>query len=120
MQLRRITRERDRADRVTNFMTSMFKVSNPSEARGNKVTAREILDKASRDIGTGLAKDPELQAQMMEVMGTVYYNLGLYSQAYPLLARALEIRTRILGLEHPDTLKAMNNVGTTLDDKGRY
>ena len=28
------------------FMTGMFKVSNPSEARGNTVTAQEILDKA--------------------------------------------------------------------------
>jgi eukaryotic-like serine/threonine-protein kinase len=120
MQLRRITRERDRADRITNFITSMFKVSNPSEARGNKVTAREILDKASRDIGTGLAKDPELQAQMMNVMGTVYFNLGLYSHADPLLTRAVEIRTRVLGLENRDTLRSMNNLGTTLDEEGRY
>ena len=52
IQLRRITRERDRADRVTQFMTGMFKVSNPSEARGNAVTAREILDKSSKDIDT--------------------------------------------------------------------
>jgi non-specific serine/threonine protein kinase/serine/threonine-protein kinase len=42
-ELRRITRERDRADRVTNFMTDMFKVTNPNEARGKTVTAREIL-----------------------------------------------------------------------------
>ena len=59
VQLRRITRERDRADRITEFMTNMFKVSDPSEARGNSITAREILDKASKDIDTGLAKDPE-------------------------------------------------------------
>ncbi len=119
-QLRRTMRERDRADRVTNFMTSMFKVSNPSEARGNKVTAREILDRASKEIGTGLASDPGTQAQMMNVMGTVYFNLGLYSQAHALLARALEIRTRILGMGHPDTLKSMNNLGTTFDEEGRY
>ena len=77
VQLRRITRERDRANRITDFMTSMFKVSQPSEARGNAITAREILDKASNDINTGLAKDPELQAQMMDVMGNVYTSLGL-------------------------------------------
>ena len=71
-QLRRITRERDRANRVTEFMEGMFKVSDPSEARGNSITAREILDKASKDIDTGLAQDPELQAQMMHVMGDVY------------------------------------------------
>src|SRR5271165_2815164 len=71
-QLRRITserdranRERDRATRITDFMTGMFKVSDPNEARGNSVTAREILDKASGDIDAGLAKDPELQARLM-------------------------------------------------------
>jgi hypothetical protein len=42
------------------------------------VTAREILDKASKDINTGLAKDPELQAQMLHVMGRAYMNLGFF------------------------------------------
>ena len=50
-------------------MTNMFQVSDPSEQRGNSVTAREILDKASNDIKTGMAKDPDAQAQMMQVMG---------------------------------------------------
>ena len=54
MQLRRITRERDRADRVTEFMSGMFKVSDPSEARGNSITAREILDKAAKDVDSWL------------------------------------------------------------------
>ena len=62
-------------------MTGMFKVSDPSAARGNSITAREILDKASKEIDTGLSKDPDLQAQMMQIMGDVYGNLGLYSQA---------------------------------------
>jgi serine/threonine protein kinase len=72
LELRRITRERDRANRerdratrITDFMTGMFKVSDPSQARGNSVTAREILDKASNDMEAGLAKDPEVQSQMM-------------------------------------------------------
>jgi len=53
-------------------MTNMFQVSDPSEQRGNSVTAREILDKASNAIKTGMAKDPDAQAQMMQVMGDVY------------------------------------------------
>jgi hypothetical protein len=35
-------------------MTGMFKVSNPSEARGNDIRAREILDKSAKDIDKGL------------------------------------------------------------------
>ena len=127
VELRRITeernqaaRERDQATRVTDFMTSMFRVSDPSEARGNSVTAREILDKASANIDTGLAKDPELQAQMMHVMGDVYDNLGLYSRALPLEQRALEIRKRVLGPENPDTLKTQNNLAILLARSGNY
>jgi hypothetical protein len=74
VQARRIAKERDRANReaetskrVSEFMTNMFKVSDPGQARGNSITAREILDKASKDIGTGLSKDPAVQAQMMHV-----------------------------------------------------
>jgi eukaryotic-like serine/threonine-protein kinase len=120
IELRRTRRERDRADRVTEFMTGMFKVSDPSEARGNDIRAREILDKASKDIETGLAKDPELQAQMMHVMGSVYKSLGLYSKAESLLRRAVEIRRRTLGATNADTLKSMHDLAGDLLEESRF
>jgi eukaryotic-like serine/threonine-protein kinase len=113
-QLRRITRERDRANRITDFMTRIFKVSDPSESRGNTVTAREILDTASKQIDRSLPNDPELQAEMMNTMGIVYENLGLYSSAQPLLERALEIRRRVLGSYSTETLRSMRDVGSML------
>jgi eukaryotic-like serine/threonine-protein kinase len=116
----RATRERDRADRITTFMTDMFKVSDPSEARGNSITAREILDKGSKEIETGLAKDPELQAQMMHVMGAVYSELGLYPQAQSLLAGAVDIRRRVLGPKRPETLESMRNLAIALYREGRF
>jgi tetratricopeptide (TPR) repeat protein len=120
IQLRRITRERDRANRITEFMTSMFKVSEPSQSRGNSVTAREILDKASTDIDTGLAKDPELQAQLMDVMGRVYESLALYAPAQSLFERSAAIRTRVLGPNNPETLASISNLGAALADQGHY
>jgi eukaryotic-like serine/threonine-protein kinase len=114
IQLRRTTRALDRADRVTAFMTDMFKVSNPSEARGNDIRAREILDKSAKDIDTGLANDPELQAHMMNVMGTVYQSLGLSTKAEPLLRHALEIRQRILGPRNPDTLQSESDLAVVV------
>ena len=120
VQLRRITRERDRASHVTDFMTSMFKVSDPSEARGNSITAREILDKASKDIDSGLAKDPELQAQMMDAMGEVYRNLGLYTSAHHLFERSADIWTHSAGPEDPHTLASIHNLAITLGGEGRY
>ena len=98
-------------DRITQFMTGMFIVPDPSEARGNTVTAREILDKASKEIDTGLQNDPELQANMMYTMADTYLDLGLYSRAQPLLERALEIQRRVLGPQNPDTLASMQDPG---------
>ena len=117
-ELRRITRERDRANRerdrasrITDFMTGMFKVPDPSEARGNSVTAREILDKASKDIGAGLANDPEVQSQMMQVMASTYENLGLYPRAQGLAKGAFDARLRLLGPNDPKTLESMAELG---------
>jgi serine/threonine protein kinase/Tfp pilus assembly protein PilF len=118
VELRRITRERDRADRITQFMTGMFKVSDPSESRGNQITAREILDRASADMGAGLSRDPELQAQIMDTMGAVYDNLGLFKQAQGLLDRAVRIRRRILGSEDPRTAQSIANLANVLNADG--
>jgi len=118
VQLRNIRRERDRADRIAQFMTGMFKVPNPSEARGNAVTAREILDKASSEIDTGLKNDPELQARMMYTMAWTYGGLGLFSREQSLFERALEIQQRILGSRHPDTLRTEVALAATLGNEG--
>ncbi len=126
VQLRRITqerdraaRERDRANRITDFMSGMFKVSDPSEARGNSITAREILDKASKNIDTGLAKDPETQAQMALVMGKVYGSLGLYARAQLLLQEAVDVRRKAFGADNPDTLKAQTELAWIIRLQGQ-
>jgi eukaryotic-like serine/threonine-protein kinase len=120
VQLHRITRERDRANRITDFMTRMFKVSDPSQARGNQVTAREILDKASAQVETGLARDPDLQSQMMMVMAAVYENLGLYEQAGSLYAEAAAIRERQSGPEDAGTLSSKAGLAWSLYRRGHY
>jgi eukaryotic-like serine/threonine-protein kinase len=118
VELRRIKLERDRADRVTKFMTGMFKVSNPSEARGNAVTAREILDKSSKDIDTGLRKDPELQAQLMETMAQTYAGLGLYARARDLTEHARAIQTTLFGQRNRETLASESYLGQLLRAQG--
>jgi serine/threonine protein kinase/Tfp pilus assembly protein PilF len=119
-QLRRITRERDRANRITEFMTQMFKISDPSEARGNVVTVRELLDKSARDIRTQLREDPAQKAQISRVLGTVYQSLGLYSQADSLLREAVELDRRTRGPDNPETLDVSSVFGRCLDQEGRY
>ena len=127
VQLRRMTqerdrtaRERDRANRIADFAMNMFRVSDPSAARGNTVTAREILDKASKNIETSLTQDPEMQAQMMYVMGNVYFSLGLNSRAQSLFEHALDIQRLTLGPENQETLESTTSLGNMLRLQGEF
>ena len=120
VQARRIARERNRAERVSEFLTDLFKVSDPNEARGNAVTAREILDKGADRIEKDLAQDPLLAAQLLWTIGRVYSSLGLYPKAEPLLSRSLEIRRRVLGERNLDTVKSMEALAILHERAGRY
>ena len=73
--------EAETARQTTRFMVDLFKVSDPSEALGNTITAREILDKGAKRIDKELADQPAIQATLMDTMGTVYTSLGLYESA---------------------------------------
>ena len=113
-------RERETAQRVSSFLVDLFKVSDPSEARGNTITAREVLDKGAAKIATELKDQPEVRATLMTTMGAVYRNLGLYDKAVPLLQEALATRRALLGSDHKDIAKSLNALANLLRRKGDY
>ncbi|MCG6989794.1 MAG: serine/threonine-protein kinase [Gemmatimonadetes bacterium] len=84
-------REAETAQQTSNLLTGLFTVNNPSEARGNTITAREILDRGADRINTQLTNQPVVQGRMMRVIGEVYTNLGLYDRARPLLQKAVAL-----------------------------
>ena len=47
------------------------------------------------------------------------YALAAYAEARPLYERALAIREKVLGAEHPDTATSLNNLAILLQDPGR-
>jgi eukaryotic-like serine/threonine-protein kinase len=126
VQAGRIARERDRANQeavtarqIADFLVGLFRVSDPSEARGRTITAREILDGGARDLDK-LSDEPELQARLQTTIGSVYTSLGAYTAALPLLEQAVTTRRRILGLDHPDTLSAVNDLANLYWFQDRY
>jgi eukaryotic-like serine/threonine-protein kinase len=119
LQARRIAKERDRANRIADFMTQMFTVSDPSEALGNAITARTILDRASNEIRVGLAKDPEVQSELMFTMARTYASLGLYPIAHDLSSAALDSRRSLLGLNDRKTIQSMSQLAWILDRQGQ-
>ncbi|MEL7451545.1 MAG: serine/threonine-protein kinase, partial [Pseudomonadota bacterium] len=112
--------EAAKADEIAAFMMDMFAVSDPSESRGQTITARELLDEGAARVSLELADQPEVQARMMNVIGSVYSRLALYDDAYALLSEALEIRKATLGSSHPDTLDSRFEVAMVLDERREH
>jgi tetratricopeptide (TPR) repeat protein len=79
------------AERTAEFVVSLFRVSDPSEARGNTITAREILDRGVRQIDEALRDEPRVRAELSTTLGEVYNGLGLYGPAYDLLTKARSV-----------------------------
>ncbi len=99
VQARRIARERDRANReaetakqVSEFLVGMFETTNPFEGRGKDVPVGDVLDRGAQRIATELRGQPEVRAALMNTMGRVYYDLGVYDKAAELVEEALTYR----------------------------
>jgi tetratricopeptide (TPR) repeat protein len=125
VQARRIAQERDRANReaeaarrVSEFLVRLFAVADPSEARGNNITAREILDRGAAKIESELRTQGEVQARLQEVMARVYNNLGLYPSAQSLAEQSFQTRKQVLGPKHADTLVSLNLRGVAAVRQG--
>ena len=97
---RELRAERDRASaeaalarRVTAFTASLFERASPSSAGGAAVTARELLEAATRQLRREGSGDPaDVRAALLESVGNAYVGLGLYAQARPLLLEAVTLR----------------------------
>jgi tetratricopeptide (TPR) repeat protein len=105
---------------ATRFLVSLFKIFDPSEARGNTVTAREMLDKGAVRIEGELAREPAIQATLMDTVGTVYMGLGLYKQARPLIDQAVATRRRLQGLDPLDLSDSLSHQGELMALQANY
>ncbi len=127
VQAGRIARERDRANQetetarqVTDFLVGLFEVSNPTQARGKTVSARELLDRGSEKIEREMKGQPLTQARMQFTIGTVYMEMGLSEPAAKLLESALLTRRSRLGENNPDVAENLYRLARAYSNQGQY
>jgi serine/threonine-protein kinase len=119
-QARRAERERDRAERVSQLLAELFTVADPGQARGETVTAREVMDRGVDRIRRELAAEPELRADLFVTMGQAYRQLGLYPRAVALLLEAVAIRREVLAPTDLRIVRALNGLGEAYRLGGRF
>jgi serine/threonine-protein kinase len=130
----RLSREAERANReagrareeaaaareVSDFLVNVFEVSDPGQGRGRSVTARELLDEGARGVRSGLADQPLTRARLMDTMGVVYTNLGLYDEALPLLREAADVRGARLAPSDPELAASLHDLATLHHRREEY
>lgn len=125
----RLARERDRAQRetakavtVSEMLMGVLTSADPYAIRGTRgePSLRGVLDAAAEQVQTELAGQPELQAQMLTMMGRTYRRLGAYDRAQHLLERALASGQKAFGSEHVTVAQTLDYLGVVLADKGDY
>ncbi len=109
----------EETEEISEFLKSLFEVSDPGAARGNTVTARELLDRGAEKFRTEFENRPLTRARFMVTIGEVYERLGLYEQAEPLLEDALATRERELGERHLDVASVADTLGQLRFQQGR-
>ena len=104
------------AERTVEFVKSLFEVSDPSEAKGAKITAREILDRGSKRIDESLSDEPSVKAELSTTLGEVYAGLGLFQQGQAMIGRGLTLK----GVAPGTRARQYVALGDAQSREGRY
>jgi serine/threonine protein kinase/Tfp pilus assembly protein PilF len=107
------------SEQVTAFLTDLFSVNDPGRSRGDSLTARELLSRGAARVSSELAGQPLLQARLMQTLGTVHAQLGLYDEARGLFDGALRIRERELGANDTLVAETLRGIGDVARSKGQ-
>jgi tetratricopeptide (TPR) repeat protein len=71
-------------------------------------------------IGVELAHSQTQEAEALYKQSEKLSEQGRYSEAIPLAQRALAIREKSLGPDHPDVATSLNNLALLYNNQGRY
>lgn len=93
-----LANERDRANlaaaesrEVATFLTDMFASASPHVAQGEVVTATDLLEQG-RDSIDALDEQPQLQAELLRIIGRSYTALGSTDESIAILERSLQLK----------------------------
>jgi len=108
-----------KAEQVTDFMLGLFEAAEGGQSLHDTVTAHLLLSRAV-ERANELSGQPELRAQMLDVIGRIHTQLGEGEKAKPLLTEALALRRSLHGEMHPEvatSYEALANVSAAARDK---
>ncbi|HEX7186451.1 MAG TPA: serine/threonine-protein kinase [Thermoanaerobaculia bacterium] len=112
----RVRHEARKASQVSGFLTDLLTHADPYKAEHREPTVRSLLDAGAARVRKDLATQPELQREMLTLLGRIYERRGAYEQALPLLDQAVALGRRTLGPSR-ELAQSLNDLGVALGQK---
>ncbi len=113
-------REANKANEMVNLLSGMFTQANPNVSLGEDITAGEMLELGAVRFQKDLKEDPELLAEMYDVLGAVYLDLANYSRADSLFRLSLELKYNTSEKLTPDQLMSYYYLGRVNGSEGKF
>jgi len=107
-QWRQTKHEASRATEVLALMRQMFNAEQAFPTRGRDLTVRQMLDEFSESITNRLAGEPEIEAEVRDILAIAYWGLSLPESALPHRQRALELQRKIYGDHHLKVARSLH------------
>ncbi|MGH7176947.1 MAG: serine/threonine-protein kinase, partial [Tepidisphaeraceae bacterium] len=105
-----VAAERDNATAVLEFFTrDVLAAADPAQSRGRELTVKEALDRAAANIGDSFRDRPLVEAAIRNSMADTYSSLGHFDLALKQAELTYDLRRPVLGDDHIDTARALNN-----------
>ncbi len=114
------TREATRAAATTSLLIEMFQLTNPHETFRGATSAKELLDQAVEELPRRLKNEPETEVRLLNSIGEMYQNMGLFKEAAGTQERALALAIQHLANDDPLLGETLDQVATLRRGEGRF
>lgn len=110
--------EARKAKAVSSFVFDLFQAADPEKSRGDKLTARDLLDAGASGVDR-FADQPDTRAELQRVLGTSYNALSRPEKAVPLLAAAAKAQ-EAEGRGSPDRARTLLALASAESDIEKF
>jgi tetratricopeptide (TPR) repeat protein len=109
-----------KSQQVTQFLKDMLKAAGPSRARGRDTAMiREILDETAERVGTGMSNQPAVEAELRDLIGQLYREIGVYDRSETMLRSAVAMDRKLFIAESPQVAASLNDLGEAFWKEGK-
>ena len=103
-----------KTEAVQEFLTSLLQSIDPYQTAGGPWTADQLLDQGVARIEEGVPNEPEVEADLLGVLGGVSRSLGQLERAEDLWRRSLAIRREQFSETSPELAEGLRGLAAVL------